>query len=108
MNKIKTLNEYQDATDQLVVYKPDNAFSYCLLGLCSEAGEVASKAKKYLRGDSRLDRDGMIDELGDVLWYIAQLSGLLSCDLSTIATRNIEKLNDRKMRNVIKGDGDAR
>jgi NTP pyrophosphatase (non-canonical NTP hydrolase) len=47
-------------------------------------------------------------ELGDVLWYIANLAEDLGYDLAEIADMNLEKLADRANRNVIKGSGDNR
>jgi NTP pyrophosphatase (non-canonical NTP hydrolase) len=85
---------------------------YPTLGLCGEAGEVADKVKKVLR-----DRDGVFDsevleglklELGDVLWYVAQLASELGFDLNEIATANLAKLASRAERNVIGGSGDQR
>ncbi len=85
---------------------------YPTLGLCGEAGEVADKVKKVLR-----DRQGDFDaaviddlrlELGDVLWYVAQLATELELDLADIAEANLAKLASRAARNVIAGSGDRR
>jgi NTP pyrophosphatase (non-canonical NTP hydrolase) len=85
---------------------------YPTLGLCGEAGEVADKVKKVIR-----DRGGSFSpeviealklELGDVLWYVAQLSTELGLDLAEVASANLEKLASRAARNVISGDGDQR
>jgi len=83
---------------------------YPTLGLCGEAGEVADKVKKVIR-----DRGGSFSpeviealnlELGDVLWYVAQLATELGLDLNDIARANLDKLSSRAARNVIAGDGD--
>jgi NTP pyrophosphatase (non-canonical NTP hydrolase) len=85
---------------------------YPVLGLVNEAGEVAGKIKKVFR-----DRDGQISEetrqalkaeLGDVLWYIAQVATELNLSLDEIAEHNIAKLYDRRERGKIQGDGDNR
>lgn len=85
---------------------------YPTLGLCGEAGEVADKVKKVLR-----DRQGNFSpeviadlklELGDVLWYVAQLATELGLELEQIAQSNIDKLASRAARNVIGGSGDRR
>jgi NTP pyrophosphatase (non-canonical NTP hydrolase) len=85
---------------------------YPTLGLCGEAGEVADKVKKVLR-----DRQGSFDaaviddlrlELGDVLWYLAQLATELGLELQDVAEANLAKLASRAARNVIAGSGDRR
>ena len=85
---------------------------YPTLGLAGEAGEVADKVKKVLR-----DRNGIFDsttkeaiklELGDVLWYISQLSSELGISLEAVAQANLTKLSDRTARGKISGDGDNR
>jgi len=85
---------------------------YPTLGLCGEAGEVADKVKKVLRDQGgRFDdavRDDLRLELGDVLWYVAQLATELDLDLEDIAAANLEKLASRAARNVIGGSGDRR
>jgi NTP pyrophosphatase (non-canonical NTP hydrolase) len=85
---------------------------YPTLGLCGEAGEVADKVKKVLRdrGGQITDdvRDDLQLELGDVLWYVAQLATELGLDLEQIAASNLAKLASRAARNVIGGSGDRR
>ena len=87
-------------------------FIYPTLGLSGEAGEVAEKVKKVLR-----DKGGVIDdetkqliakELGDVLWYVAQIATELGLSLEDVASMNIEKLMSRLERGVISGSGDLR
>ena len=50
----------------------------------------------------------MAKELGDVLWYVAQIATELGTDLETVARVNIMKLGDRKERGVLGGSGDDR
>ena len=85
---------------------------YPALGLTNEAGEVAGKIKKIFR-----DKDGVMEEgdilalkseLGDVLWYLAQLATELGLSLDEIASHNVDKLQDRLSRGKIHGDGDDR
>lgn len=106
-------NEYQKKSRQTAIYPGlNNNFVYPTLGLSGEAGEVAEKIKKVLR-----DKDGQVDEttkmeiekeLGDVLWYVAQIATELGLDLDLIAEKNIEKLFSRRDRGVLKGEGDNR
>lgn len=106
-------NDYQEWTAETAVYpgKPASreAITYCALGLASEAGEVAGKMKKILRdGDTDKLRDGLLDELGDVLWYAARLADEMGRSLSSVAEMNIDKLNGRAERGTLQGSGDTR
>ena len=107
------LNDYQRESRKTALYPNvgSNAI-YPTLGLVGEAGEVADKVKKILR-----DKEGVFDdessdaiklELGDVLWYISQLSSELGYELEDVANSNLQKLNDRKKRGKISGSGDTR
>ncbi|MGC8801601.1 MAG: nucleotide pyrophosphohydrolase [Chloroflexus aggregans] len=65
------------------------------LGLTGEAGEVADTVKKHLFHGHPLDREAMMKELGDVLWYAALACDALDTSLSTVMAANIEKLRRR-------------
>ena len=105
--------EYQEQAKATAVY-PDHGniygLSYCALGLAGEAGEVANKVKKVVRGDATMSgsRDALIAELGDVLWYISEAARNLGVGLDYVAAYNIEKLKSRQQRSVVKGSGDNR
>jgi len=78
------------------------------LGLVGEAGEVAEKLKKSIRDYSMFDKDAVMKELGDVLFYVAALSNFYGGSLQTIAEMNQKKLDDRQLRGVLHGSGDNR
>jgi len=106
-------NEYQIKARETAVYPNiNNNFIYPTLGLVGEAGEVAEKIKKVIRDNngtiSEEKKEEIKKELGDVLWYIANLAKELNIDLDDIAQGNIEKLFSRMERNKIHGDGDNR
>ena len=86
--------------------------AYPALGLTGEAGEVAEKVKKIIRDQngqlSEYNKQEIAKELGDVLWYLNALAFELGHDLEWVAEKNIEKLEDRKARGVLHGDGDNR
>ncbi|CAA79413.1 MazG-like pyrophosphatase [Fromanvirus L5] len=86
--------------------------SYVTMGLVGEAGEIANKVKKILRDKDGVitqeNRDDLQAELGDVMWYVAQLANQLDVWLSTVTQRNLNKLQSRKDRGVIQGSGDNR
>ena len=83
-----------------------------ILGLAGEAGEAADKVKKILRDKGGYafeeDRTALVKELGDVLWYVANVARYLGVSLSDVAESNIEKLSSRKKRNKLHGEGDER
>ncbi len=85
---------------------------YPTLGLCGEAGEVADKVKKVMRDQNGVFSPEVIAalqlELGDVLWYVAQLATELGLELDQVAQANLDKLASRAARNVIAGSGDTR
>lgn len=110
MSEELTLNEYQGFAETTAVFPEYYAEEYLMLGLASEVGEMLGKLAKYYRkdGDGGYPDDALIDELGDVLWFVAMLATFLEQDLSEVARKNITKLQDRKARGVIKGSGDNR
>ena len=101
-------DEYQDATEETAIYPEDIGLIYTTLGLVGESGEIAEKLKKFLReGDDEYIEE-MEDELGDVLWYLARVADELDLSLDDVAEKNLDKLLDRKERNVLTGQGDDR
>lgn len=65
------------------------------LGLAGEGGEVADHVKKFIGQGHELDRDHVVEECGDVLWYISLTLNTVGCDLETCMQRNIDKLYKR-------------
>jgi NTP pyrophosphatase (non-canonical NTP hydrolase) len=107
------ISEYQELSRRTATYPGagDNIV-YPTLGLAGEAGEVAEKVKKLLRDDdgvmSRERREALAGELGDVLWYVAQVATEACLDLEDIAQGNLDKLLSRQQRGVLSGSGDSR
>jgi NTP pyrophosphatase (non-canonical NTP hydrolase) len=85
---------------------------YPTLGLCGESGVVADKVKMVIRDQGGAFSADVIEglklELGDVLWYVAQLASELGLDLDHVAQANLDKLASRAARNVLSGSGDLR
>ena len=106
-------DDYQRESRETALYPEvgSNAI-YPTLGLVGEAGEVADKVKKILRDNHGLfddeSKEAIKFELGDVLWYISQLSSELGYELEDVANANLQKLNSRKSRGRIQGSGDNR
>jgi NTP pyrophosphatase (non-canonical NTP hydrolase) len=106
-------NYYQNRARETAIYPGmGSEFTYPALGLVGEAGEIANKLKKVIRDESGVPSDdvrkSVSDELGDVLWYVAQLATEMGTDLNSIAQRNVDKLASRMDRGVIAGSGDNR
>jgi NTP pyrophosphatase (non-canonical NTP hydrolase) len=78
------------------------------LGLAGEAGEVAEKIKKYLRDDTKVSQKEIVKELGDVVFYATALANYFYSNLPEVLQYNMDKLNSRAERGVIKGSGDNR
>ena len=66
-----------------------------ILGLVGEAGEVADLVKKHYYQDGRRMDEHLCEELGDVLWYIAEIAEAMGFDLDDVAEMNIAKLRKR-------------
>ncbi|QSL67842.1 nucleoside triphosphate pyrophosphohydrolase family protein [Nocardia phage P3.1] len=116
--------EYQERAVDTAVYPCQGGLIgmlYVALGL-GEVGEVQGKIKKLLRDSGIMDgdydtmggnypiefRSSVAKELGDVLWYVAQMCNELGLEMSVVAESNLAKLADRKERGVLKGSGDNR
>ncbi len=111
--KIETFNHYQrESRRTWNLIHTDHPIVYPTLGLVNEAGEVAGKVKKIFRDKggqiSPADREALRQELGDVLWYLAQICTELDLTLEEVAEANLTKLFSRLERGVIRGDGDNR
>lgn len=111
------LSEYQQAAHRTSLQarhgEGDMAYLiYPTLKLAGEAGEFAEKVGKLIRDkDGRIaeeDRAALAGELGDVLWYVAEVATVLGLDLDAVARSNIDKLQSRAERGVIRGAGDNR
>ena len=106
-------NQYQSATLDTAIYpNVRHNWVYPLVGLLGESGELANKLKKVMRDDNMFitgeKRQEVIDELGDILWYVAMLATEFEVNLLTVAELNVSKLAQRKKNNTIHGAGDKR
>lgn len=103
-----TLNEYQEHAGkyQLPSAPPEER----VFGLLEEAGEVGGIFKRMFRGDytPEIATQLLAKELGDILWYLSRIAADNNWSLSDIAQANLDKLESRRIRNVIQGSGDNR
>ena len=111
------LNKYQERASEFDLFETtldlnNPGFMEKVLGLVGEAGETADKIKKIVRDKggraNTEDIEAIKKELGDVLWYVANVARYLRIPLSEVAEGNIEKLSSRKARNKLHGEGDER
>ena len=108
-----TFEEYQRSARKTAQYPViGHPIIYPALGLAGEAGEVSDKLKKIFRDKSGVisyeDKEDLIKELGDVLWYLSALADELDTPLEWVALCNIMKLKSRQQRGQIGGNGDNR
>lgn len=93
----KSVDEYQMFTER--VKQGDLTMDTALNGILRECAELANEIHHSQRDEGgRLTparRTSMASEIGDIMWYCAQLA--LCCDLalSTVLTENYEKLTER-------------
>jgi len=101
------LTEYQTAAAEYALYED---VMYPVASLMVEAAELADLfIKPLLRGDEdAINRKEVISEAGDVLWNLANLLADFDVSLEHVAQYNLQKLEDRKARGVIKGSGGSR
>jgi len=69
--------------------------AYLGLGLAGESGEVVDMLKKGFSGAKELNIEELKKELGDVMWYIANLCHALDLDMDEVLEMNIAKLRKR-------------
>ncbi len=66
-----------------------------VMGLNGEAGECIEIVKKHLYQGHELDRECLIEELGDVAWYLAVCCEGIGVSLEEVMEKNIDKLKAR-------------
>jgi NTP pyrophosphatase (non-canonical NTP hydrolase) len=93
------LREYQEQANN-TDYKPgtdDKARMIALTGLAGEAGELLSEYKKHLLdGEShKLFKERLAEEVGDLLWYVANAATKFGLDLEQVAVQNLAKCQGR-------------
>ncbi|MCL4735355.1 MAG: nucleoside triphosphate pyrophosphohydrolase family protein [Candidatus Omnitrophica bacterium] len=99
---------YQIRSSRYAIFPEDHTMQYLVLGLCSEAGELASKLKKQIRDETPITKQDLSREVGDVLWYCAQILTANGIYLEDCMKANIEKLESRLQRGTLQGSGDHR
>lgn len=89
-----TNKEYQLAVKR-TLNEDGNNLANIALGIAGEGGEIADYVKKCLFQGHQYNADILQEELGDLLWYIANLCNMCGFELSEVMKANIEKLIQR-------------
>lgn len=91
-----TLNEYQRLAERTVnkglTY--NDLEHHALHGMVGEIGEIHSIYQKRYQGHA-VDEGKLMDELGDLMWFVAEFAFAHDWTLDDVATMNIEKLKRR-------------
>lgn len=95
-------NEYQelasrtekmpDLTGQALI---EYRLNHHTLGVTSESGELAGATKKTIIYGKPIDYQNIMEEVGDIMWYLAGLANSLGFTLQQAAFYNIMKLKER-------------
>ena len=87
-------NEYQEAAKR-TLYGNEQVLTNCALGLAGESGQVVDLVKSYTFKGKPLDKQQLIHEMGDVLWYLSQVAEWADIPFDEVAQANIATLNKR-------------
>ena len=92
-------DEYRDLAGRTAVSVTDENYhpqlAMCGLGVSGEAGEITDEIKKICFHDHKIDKQQLMKEMGDVLWYLAHLCRILGVSFDEVAQMNIDKLKKR-------------
>lgn len=68
---------------------------HAMVGMCTESGEIQDQLKKHIFYGKPLDKTNLVEELGDLMWYVGIMSDELGVPLSEVMEKNIAKLKAR-------------
>lgn len=94
---MKTFNKYQKEAAKTIPadFNSETMIDNAVYGLCGEVGECVDRLKKVKFQGHPNDREHLIYEIGDVLWYLAEMATGAGLTLEEIAEKNIQKLRKR-------------
>ncbi len=104
------INYYQRLSHETAMYPGIGTMvgmMYAGLGLAGEAGEVVEHIKKGYRDEVFHPYDILL-ELGDVMWYVAEIATANGLSMGEVLQANLDKLASRKERGAIQGSGNHR
>ena len=91
-----TGNEYQDLAARTINWEMGKYYMtfHAMFGLASEVGEIHGVVQKHYQGHPINDRK-VKEELGDLLWFAAELCTAYDWKIEDVMKDNIEKLKKR-------------
>ena len=97
MNSKFALNDYQCEAMRTAadLGNPRDNLLHAMLGMMDEVGELAKTMKAELAYGKELDVENLLEETGDVLWFIALMCHTLGVPMSYVAMNNLAKLRRR-------------
>lgn len=113
------INDYTRWTDETAVYpeagrNTERELNYLIMAFSGESGEVANEFKKRIRDKTvilekfrspkltPLQKEKLVKELGDSLWYMVRIAKVLGYSMEQVAQLNHDKLMERKAADAIK------
>ena len=92
-----TIKDYQEFAGMGILPAADgkNPLCHFAMGLCGESGEVCDAIKKRVFHGRDIPDEHIKEELGDVLWYVANLCNQLGCSIDELMKANMLKLKNR-------------
>lgn len=88
--------DYADFVAKLFkIDTPDMEHLHAALGICGEAGELADAIKKSVIYCKELDRKNVVEELGDLRFYMQQIQNMHSITDEEVLQSNADKLSKR-------------
>lgn len=92
-----TTKQYQHQIKRTMDYSVwcDERLKMLIMGISGEAGEVSELFKKYLYHGKTITKEDIINETGDLFWYIANMLNEFDITIDEVFKYNIEKLYNR-------------
>ena len=95
--KINDIEEYVAWTENTCA-KSDTPLTdivHMLFGMNTEVGELTDIFKKFIAYGKEVDAVNVVEELGDIMYYVASFCRIYGVPLSEVLARNIAKLETR-------------
>lgn len=97
-----TIEHYQDWVWNTTTPKEgDNGGWWACSGMAAEAGESLALFEKSYRKGVPVDRDTLMDELGDVLWFLVATCNMMDIDFKDVLMNNVHKINTRQAKGMV-------